>query len=245
LAQHHSKRNPNLFCEKAMTSVVVTIEDGRGGSRDLELPADVPLSTLGPAIAKAVRHPDLLDDDASVKAVLKIEGTQGVIPHDKSLEAAGVVHGDVLLLMVKGIPPVLAQNESNLRFSGPGFMHPSGRAYTFRGKNVLIGRVDRATGVVSKVLGVNLTDLEDPEGPTVSRRHAQVLFRDGEYLIQDLRSTNGTSVNGQVLPLETRLALRHGDEVQFGDVTLFFLWDSQEGDAMLQGGHQSDTGGRE
>lgn len=227
-----------------MSFVVVTIRDERGESRDLELPAEVPVSTLGPAIAQALHHPDLPTVDVPVKAVLKVIGEDEVIPIDKSLGAAGVVHGDELLLMVKGVPKELTQKESNLRFSGPGFIHPNGRTYTFRGKNVLVGRVDRATGVVSKVLGVDLTDLEDPEGPTVSRRHAQVLFRDGDYLIQDLRSTNGTNVNGQVLPQETRIALRHGDEVQFGDVTLFFIWDSQEGNPMLNGGHQAEKGGQ-
>jgi uncharacterized ubiquitin-like protein YukD len=116
-----------------MSFVVVTIRDERGESRDLELPADVPVSTLGPAIAQAVHHPDLSTDDAPVKAVLKIDGRQEVIPLDKSLESAGVVHGDILLLMVKEIPSELAQDESRLRFSGPGFMHPSGRTYPFRG----------------------------------------------------------------------------------------------------------------
>jgi hypothetical protein len=228
-----------------MSFVVVTIRDERGESRDLELPADVPVSTLGPAIAQAVHHPDLPTDDAPAKAVLKIEGTEEVIPFDKSLEAAGVVHGDILLLMVKEIPPELSQDESKLRFSGPGFMHPSGRTYPFRGKNILIGRVDQASGIVSKVLGVDLTDLENPEEPSVSRRHAQVLLRDDDYLIQDLGSTNGTSVNRRLLPPGTRIALQHGDEIQIGDITLFFIWDAQEGDPTLDEQDPTEKAGQE
>jgi uncharacterized ubiquitin-like protein YukD len=216
-----------------MSFVVVTIRDERGESRDLELPAEVPVSTLGPAIAQALHHPDLPSDDTPIKAVLKIDGTNEVIPLDKSLGTAGVVHGDILLLMVKEVPPELSQDKSQLRFSGPGFMHSSGMTYPFRGKNILIGREDPASGIVSKVLGVDLTDLEDPEGPSVSRRHAQVLLRDGDYLIQDLRSTNGTSVNQHLLPQETRITLQHGDEVQIGDITLYFIWDAQEGDLTI------------
>lgn len=223
-----------------MSSVVVTIKDRKGGSRDLELPGDVPVSTLGPAIAQAVHHPDLPKDETPVKAVLKHEGTQEVIPLDKTLEAAGVVHGDELLLLVKEIPSDLTQEEISMRFTGPGLVHSSGRTYPFRGEKTLIGRVDRASGIVSKVLGVDLTDLEDPEEPSVSRRHEQVLFREGDYLIQDLRSTNGTAVSGQLLPPEERVALHHGDEVQMGDITLFFIWDSQEGDLMRIGGHTID-----
>jgi len=211
-----------------MSLIVVTILDGRGGRRDLELPGDVPLSTLGPAIAKAVHHPNFPEGDTHVKAVLKLEGSSEVLPLDQSLESAGIVHGDVLELLVKAIPEGIAESEVNLAFTGPGFAHPSGKTYPFRGKNVLIGRVDRASGVVSKVLGVNLTDLEDIEEPSVSRRHARILLRDGEYLIQDLRSTNGTLVNGRMLEPETRCPLEHGDKVQFGDVALFFIWDGQE-----------------
>jgi FHA domain len=49
--------------------------------------------------------------------------------------------------------------------------------------------------------------------PNVSRRHAQLTFRDGGWLIQDLRSTNGTFVNGERVG---RTALRAGDIVQLG-----------------------------
>jgi hypothetical protein len=228
-----------------MSFVVVTIRDERGERRDLELPADVPISTLGPAIAQAIHHPDLPIDNTSVKPILKLEGSQEVIPLDKSLETAGVVHGDILLLMVKEIPPGLTQEESTLRFSGPGLMHPEGRTFPFRGKNILIGREDPASGIVSRVLGVDLTDLEDPEAPSVSRRHAQVLYRDGVYQIQDLRSTNGTSVNQRLLPPEARIILHHGDELQFGDITLYFIWDAQEGDLKSDEEHSVEMEGLE
>jgi hypothetical protein len=228
-----------------MSFVVVTIRDERGQSRDLELPADVPVSTLGPAIAQAIHHPDLLMDDISVKPILKLEGSQDVIPLDKSLEGAGVVHGDILLLMVKEIPSGLSQEESTLRFSGPGLMHSDGRTFPFRGKNILIGREDPASGIVSRVLGVDLTDLEDPEAPSVSRRHAQVLYRDGDYQLQDLRSTNGTAVNKHLLLPETRIVLHHGDEIQIGDITLYFIWDAQEQDLMSDEQRSAETKGQE
>jgi hypothetical protein len=213
-----------------MSNLAVTILDSRGERRDLEVPGDVPVSILGPAIAKAIRHPYLPQEDRQVKVVLKLEGSDQVIPLDKGLEAAGIAHGDVLQLMVKAIPERLVDSDLNLGFTGPGFAHPSGRTFTFRGDNILIGRVDRASGIVSRVLGVDLTTLEEIEEPSVSRRHAQVLLRGGEYLLQDLNSTNGTTVNGRLLAPEMRCPLEHGDEVQFGDITLFFLWDSQERD---------------
>jgi hypothetical protein len=49
--------------------------------------------------------------------------------------------------------------------------------------------------------------------PTVSRRHARLLRRDGSWIIEDLGSTNGTLVNGARVG---RCALRAGDRVRLG-----------------------------
>jgi Diguanylate cyclase, GGDEF domain/FHA domain len=56
------------------------------------------------------------------------------------------------------------------------------------------------------------------EDDSVSRRHARATCRkDGSVAVMDLRSTNGTSVNGR--PVE-RTTLAAGDRVQLGDVCL-------------------------
>jgi len=52
---------------------------------------------------------------------------------------------------------------------------------------------------------------------TVSRHHAQFMRQNGELLVQDLGSTNGTFVNGQRISAPT--PLRVGDTVQFGTAT--------------------------
>jgi FHA domain len=66
-------------------------------------------------------------------------------------------------------------------------------------ERLLVGR-DRACDIV----------LEDP---TVSRRHAQLTFRDGVWSIRDLASKNGTFVNGASV---IRASLCSGDLVAFG-----------------------------
>lgn len=53
--------------------------------------------------------------------------------------------------------------------------------------------------------------------PCVSRRHARLLFRDGNWVIQDLRSTNGTTVNDVRVG---RCQLRAGDRIRLGDERL-------------------------
>jgi putative nucleotidyltransferase with HDIG domain len=54
-------------------------------------------------------------------------------------------------------------------------------------------------------------------GQLVSRTHAEVVLEDGDFVLRDLGSVNGTSVNGH---LTTRAVLRHGDRVGVGDTTL-------------------------
>jgi hypothetical protein len=49
--------------------------------------------------------------------------------------------------------------------------------------------------------------------PTVSRRHARLLFRAGGWIVQDLESTNGTILNGRPIG---RSELRPGDRLILG-----------------------------
>jgi hypothetical protein len=211
-----------------MTAVVVTVKDGKAIARDLELPAERPVESLAPWIAKAIEHPDLPAKGETVKYILKLENEREPIRPESSLRSAGVVHGDVLQLLIKALPKELSESDAGRRFAGPGLVSADGTVYPFRAKNGLVGRVDRASGVAESVLGVDLTKLDAADSPSVSRRHAQVLHRKGSYLLHDLKSTNGTRVNGKELGPDTRVTLHHGDKVQFGDVDLIFIWDGQE-----------------
>ncbi len=61
----------------------------------------------------------------------------------------------------------------------------------------------------------------------VSRQHAQISLVDGQYVIEDLHSRNGTLVNGELV--HTPQALRDGDEVKICDLALEFHADSARG----------------
>lgn len=55
--------------------------------------------------------------------------------------------------------------------------------------------------------------------PTISRAHAAIGYDgDGGFYVQDLGSTNGTSVNGARAP--QRQMLKDGDEIQMGRLAL-------------------------
>jgi FHA domain len=54
------------------------------------------------------------------------------------------------------------------------------------------------------------------EDLSVSRRHALLRFRDGGWVLRDLESTNGTTVNGSAV---VRCRLLPGDRLAFGDAS--------------------------
>jgi len=75
--------------------------------------------------------------------------------------------------------------------------------------DVVLGR-DKGADVV----------LTDPSGE-VSRRHARIVIRGTEAVLEDLGSSNGTFVNGE--RLDGPYALRAGDMVELGGCTLEFV----------------------
>jgi hypothetical protein len=81
-----------------------------------------------------------------------------------------------------------------------------------------IGRWDADGGIFPDVD----LDSDDPEAK-VSRRHARITRRAGQYYVEDLGSTNGTFVNrGRRLLPGDRQPLRDGDEVIVGKTFLKF-----------------------
>ncbi len=68
-----------------------------------------------------------------------------------------------------------------------------------------------------------------PYGRQVSRRHAEIRYQNGGFLIRDLGSTNGTWLNGHRLPAKRAYPLRPGDWVSFGKSLHFEFKEEQEG----------------
>jgi|ERR1041384_5445597 pSer/pThr/pTyr-binding forkhead associated (FHA) protein len=67
--------------------------------------------------------------------------------------------------------------------------------------------------VIGRVSDADLLLIDDQ----VSRKHAKISTKDGKIVIQDLRSRNGTFVNGQKV---TTVELKKGDEIVIGSSTL-------------------------
>lgn len=80
-----------------------------------------------------------------------------------------------------------------------------GKRFALEGSEALIGR-----GTKCQV------QLQDPK---ISRQHARIRFEEGSAIIEDLKSSHGTLLNGQrVLSAE----LKAGDEITLGDTVLIF-----------------------
>ncbi len=73
---------------------------------------------------------------------------------------------------------------------------------------------DRNEINVGRVQG---NDLMLPKG-NVSKHHARLLYRDGRFIVTDLKSTNGTYVNGRKITQAT--IVREGDKIYIGDFVL-------------------------
>jgi len=83
---------------------------------------------------------------------------------------------------------------------------------------VLVGRSSAVDGVYPEV---DLAPFD--QGNYVSRRHAFIVRRHGSFIIEDLESTNGTSLNGaQRLVPHAPTPLRHGDKIMFGQTKVTF-----------------------
>src|SRR5262245_13165469 len=74
-------------------------------------------------------------------------------------------------------------------------------------------RLDNAETVIGRGTGATIRLNDDG----ISRRHARLLQVAGEVLIEDLRSSNGTHVNGEQI---AQLTLHDGDKIRLGATTI-------------------------
>jgi CRP-like cAMP-binding protein len=91
-------------------------------------------------------------------------------------------------------------------------------SYPLDERLTLIGRHDPVTGVHPEI------DLSPEEmGKSVSRRHAKIEFRDGQFfLTEEIGTLNNTTVNDAKLETGVMTPLLDGDQITLGAVKLVF-----------------------
>jgi hypothetical protein len=82
----------------------------------------------------------------------------------------------------------------------------AGMSFSITGNQILIGREE----------GLDII-LQDPES---SRRHSRISWQGGDFVIEDLGSTNGTFVNG--VQITAPQILSPGDSIGIGQTALVF-----------------------
>ena len=100
----------------------------------------------------------------------------------------------------------------------------TGRLYGIEWTPAIIGRpTNEAEHNI--MLAVNLQ--VHPQGMTVSRKHAQIVFVDGNYYLEILTDSNPTTLNNKILSVQTRAKIQHDDVILFGKkVKMTFLLQS-------------------
>src|SRR3990172_6972897 len=73
---------------------------------------------------------------------------------------------------------------------------------------------DKSEVTIGRVQG---NDVILPKG-NVSKRHARIVLKDGKFIIVDLKSTNGTYVNGR--KITSPLVVKENDKIYIGDFIL-------------------------
>ena len=92
-------------------------------------------------------------------------------------------------------------------------MESSNLAFDIQWVPALIGRP--STDVNHNILlAVNMQLLA--QGLTISRRHAQIIFQKGRFLIEPLAANNPVYINGKDLPFGQAYEIRPGDRIAFG-----------------------------
>jgi len=81
-----------------------------------------------------------------------------------------------------------------------------GKQYHLGTKKMLIGRTGQS--------GILIDD------SSVSREHALIERKDGRFILEDLKSTNGTFINGELVDVRV---LNHGDKIRIGNTVLQFI----------------------
>jgi hypothetical protein len=89
-----------------------------------------------------------------------------------------------------------------------------GTEFVIDQESITIGRWDADSGSFAEI------DLsQDDAQNAVSRKHAKILFKDGEYFIEDTGSVNGTYINkGPRLIPGTPQKIKNGDEIIIGRI---------------------------
>ena len=193
----------------------------------VSLPVNIAIQDLIPLIIKGQRWPDADELGKLTYNFFQSEDAAQPLAGGLTLEQIGIHAGATLVMRHSG---------KSLQFSGASLLPPqgatrgiatlpmlvaaTGKEFLIGKSAMILGRGDTTLGVRRQLLDIDLTEL-DPSH-SVSRQHAQILWRKDGIYVRDLNSLNGVRINGREIAAGSRQLLTHGDTLQLGDVVLKF-----------------------
>jgi hypothetical protein len=175
--------------------------------------------TVDDMVKEILREFDDLDISSPEKYALYMKGGQAPLPRASTLVQLDIRTGDEL-------------DFRYLSHSGRDLLPENAQAYLLEDgtrqtyeicwQPALIGRSD-TDPAHNELLAVNLDGYQ--YGKRVSRRHAQITWKKGQFYLESLAANNPTYLNSSDRPLTDKQPLHTGDRIRLGSsqITLIFF----------------------
>ncbi|MEO8504231.1 MAG: cyclic nucleotide-binding domain-containing protein [Acidobacteriota bacterium] len=166
-------------------------------------------------------HPEL-----AIRIMRTLSGRLRVFDEAES-RALSIAAGPLVSALRKAVPlavqvdaaSVTALVDVPLRPAARLVHPPSGKIWSLTGeRDQILGRRDPVTGLEPEI---DLTDLDVER--SLSRRHARIVFHDGQFFLrEEIGTNNGTFVGQQRLATGKEQELKRGDRVRVGRLDFVF-----------------------
>lgn len=196
-------------------AITLQLPEPLRGTKDLEVPENVPVRHLTVALIQALQVPTAI---SGWLVDYRLGRNGQPFPDNRTLDELGVKMGDRLELIryslqlpYRGGRPIAGSASLQFVSGQPVLLDHLGKP------ELLIGRGDPRKGLRPDI------DLSvQPGGETVSRTHARLRKQGDQWVLIPLPSRNGTFVGGTLLPPHQPYVLRPGDVIGFGSVRCIF-----------------------
>lgn len=195
-----------------------------GNQQGREYRLTTPITTLGRAIHNDIviadrqtsrRHLQIVRENNLYQAH-DAGSANGFYVNEQRVTHARLNHGDVITIGAVRIAFYL----DNAIIPSGSAVQANGQPHSAPVDETALAYISLRTQPVTTIgreYEINMVVLDNPQ---VSRRHLQVMQQNGNFVLRDLRSTNGTFVNGALVTTDT--LLNDGDLVNIGPFCFMF-----------------------
>jgi len=177
--------------------------------------------TAGALVDEILKEFDDISADSPGKYALYLKGADRPLTAGLTLDQLDIQPQDELVFnyVKQTIRQMLdSRNYAFLRDDS------AGRVYDIQWQPAIIGRpTNEADHNINLAVNLQL----HPKGQTVSRKHAQITFSDGRFLLEPLAENNPVYINGKEVPFGARKEIRNGDRILIGRSDLIMTFTTQ------------------